>query len=158
MIRCQVSGTLETQWYEEGCLRLTIGNHLEGLAESLDRFDRFLKSAGASPRLTYIALLALEELVSNTIKYGYDDPGQHHICLVFTIGPPAVMTIQDNGHPFNPLVDAPLPDLNAMAEERPIGGLGLHLVRTLATSVSYRRVDGGNRLDIVFSADLPEGR
>lgn len=155
MISDQVPSTLKSEWGEDDCLRLTIVNHLESLAESLILFERFLKNAGASPKLTYMALLALEELVSNTIKYGYDDPGQHPICLVFTMGPPAVMTIQDHGHPFNPLVDAPLPELDAGAEERAIGGLGLHMVRRLANSLSYRRVDGINRIDIVFSSDFP---
>lgn len=151
MIDRPVPGAPADQRCEEGCLRLTIANDMPGLAESLDRLNGFLKGAGASPKLTYVASLALEELVSNTIKYGYDDRDQHRIDLVFRMGPPAAMTIEDDGHPFNPLVDAPLPDLKVGAEERSIGGLGLHMVRTLTASLSYHHVDGRNRVDIVFT-------
>ena len=155
MIKCPVPSAPAVQRHEEGCLRLTIANNIKGLAESLDQLNGFLKSTGVSPKLAYAASLALEELVSNTIKYGYDDGDQHHIDLVFRMGPPAVMTIEDNGRPFNPLEDGPLPDLHVGAEGRPIGGLGLHIVRTLAASLNYRHVDGLNRVNIVFSRDSP---
>ena len=92
----------------------------------------------------------LEELVTNTIKYGYSDDDVHYIRVVVRIGPPATMVIEDDGQPFNPLLDAPAPDLDAVTEERPIGGLGLHMVKTMAKSLAYRREGEINRLDLVL--------
>ena len=134
----------------EGCLRLDIANHQEGLANALDQLDGFLAAAVPLQTLPYVARLVLEELVTNTIKYGYSDDDVHYIRVVLRIGPPATMVIEDDGQPFNPLLDAPAPDLEAATEERPIGGLGLHMVKTMAKSLAYRREGGINRLDIVL--------
>ena len=141
------------QQNEDGCLRLDIANSLEALAFALDRLDGFLGQKDASPRLAYVARLVLEELVANTIHYGYDDQDVHSIRLCFRIGPPATMTIEDDGHPFNPLAEAPEPDLDAAAEERAIGGLGIHMVRSMTASQDYQRQEGVNRIEIVFLPD-----
>jgi anti-sigma regulatory factor (Ser/Thr protein kinase) len=60
---------------------------------------------------------------------------------------PDTLTIQvaDDGVPFNP-VDAPPPDLDLPIEERPIGGLGIHIVRSLVDTIEHRRDDGRNVL------------
>ncbi|WP_295443402.1 SpoIIE family protein phosphatase [uncultured Thiodictyon sp.] len=137
-------------WDEDACLRLEIPNHLEGLASALERLDGFLASVEAAPTLPYVARLVLEELVTNIIKYGYPDAGVHCIRVVLRVGPPATMTIEDDGQAFNPLLDAPTPDLEAVTEARAIGGLGLHMVKTMAGSLAYRREGGVNRLDIVL--------
>jgi anti-sigma regulatory factor (Ser/Thr protein kinase) len=55
----------------------------------------------------------------------------------------------DSGRPFDPLSDAPEPDLNAVVEERRIGGLGVHLVKTLMDQMHYKRENEQNRLTIV---------
>jgi anti-sigma regulatory factor (Ser/Thr protein kinase) len=55
------------------------------------------------------------------------------------------VTIADTGAPFNPL-NAPPPDLTSNLVDRPIGGLGIHLVRSLMNSVEYEREGGENRL------------
>jgi anti-sigma regulatory factor (Ser/Thr protein kinase) len=60
------------------------------------------------------------------------------------------MVIEDDGQPFNPLLDAPAPDLGAATEERPIGGLGLHMVKKMTRSLTYRREGGRNRVDVVL--------
>jgi len=135
---------------EEGGLRLEIANHQDGLASALDRLDGFFATADPPPTPPYVVRLVLEELVTNIIKYGYPDHDTHCIQVVFRIGPPATMTIEDDGPPFNPLLDAPAPNLDAVTEERSIGGLGLHLVRTMTASLDYRREGRINRLDIVF--------
>jgi serine/threonine-protein kinase RsbW len=53
--------------------------------------------------------------------------------------------VEDDGRAFNPL-EAAAPNLDASIDERPIGGLGIHLVRSVMTSVEYRRQDGRNVL------------
>jgi sigma-B regulation protein RsbU (phosphoserine phosphatase) len=137
----------------DGCLELDIANNLDALATAIDRLDGFLEQQDASPRLAYVARLVLEELVANTIYYGYDDQDTHSIHLRFRIGPPAAMVLEDDGHPFDPLAEAPEPDLDTTAEDRAIGGLGIHMVRSMTASQEYQRKDGINRLEIVFLSD-----
>ena len=61
------------------------------------------------------------------------------------------MTIEmvDDGKPFDPLTEAPVPDVNAPMDERPIGGLGVFLVRKLMDELTYRREEGRNHLTLV---------
>ncbi len=101
----------------------------------------------------YVAILAVEELVSNCIKYGYDDTAPHEIDVALSVDDSALtVTIVDDGHPFDP-VQAPPPDLTLPIEQRPIGGLGLHLLRTLSSEMRYERRGDTNRITLV--ARLP---
>lgn len=132
------------------CLRLDFVNRPDDLNAALDRLETFLGSVHASPKLTYAARLVLEELLTNTLKYGYDDSDAHPLRVDFGLGPPATLRIEDDGHPFDPTAWVPPTALDAAVEERPIGGLGLHMVRSLTASLRYARHDGLNRLDVVF--------
>ena len=62
------------------------------------------------------------------------------------------LVLVDDGDPFDPFT-APVPDLAASIEERDIGGLGVHLVRTLATRFAYERADGRNVVTLGFALD-----
>ena len=55
----------------------------------------------------------------------------------------------DNGRPFDPLNDAPEPDLDSGVADRAVGGLGVHLVRTMMDEMRYRRDRGRNHLTLV---------
>ena len=134
-------------------IRFTFDNRMEALEKAMEEGDRFLKAQEASPKLAYAVRLALEELITNIIKYGYDDLQRHSIEVLLELAPPAVMTVTDDGHPFNPLADAPVPTLEGDVEERPIGGLGLHMLREMGMQLDYRREQDRNILRVVFPAD-----
>jgi serine/threonine-protein kinase RsbW len=90
-------------------------------------------------------LILLEELLTNLAKYGYPDraePGCAEIVLALN-GSRLKIEFIDDGCAFDPLA-APIPNLDAPLEERPIGGLGLHLMRSLADGVSYERINNKN--------------
>ena len=99
--------------------------------------------------------LVLEELVLNIIDYGCDDGKDDHELEVVLISEDEDLTIEitDDGIPFDPLEDAKKPDINAPLEDRPIGGLGVHLVRTMMDEVSYRHEGGKNHLTLVARRD-----
>ena len=85
----------------------------------------------------------------NTINHGHDG-GLHQISITFSSTDDAlVIDILDDGKPFDPLTDAPIPNVNAPINERPIGGLGVYLVRKLMDEVTYRREEGRNHLTLV---------
>ena len=110
--------------------------------------SRWLAERKAPPAADYLANLAIEELATNCIKYGYDDSSEHIIEIELEISAAElVLTVTDDGHPFNPL-DIPEPDTNLPAEELPIGGLGIHLLRKMSDRMEYARTDGRNRLTL----------
>ncbi|WP_420433669.1 ATP-binding protein [Candidatus Poriferisocius sp.] len=99
--------------------------------------------------LTMRANLVLEELVLNTLTHG-DTSGLTKIDLELESAE-HVLTIclTDDGAPFNPLTDAPEPDVTLPLAERPIGGLGVYLVRTMGEELEYRRENNRNHLKLV---------
>ena len=125
-------------------------NSVESLEEALGTLDSRIEAGGGSPQLAFAARLAMEDLVTNVIKYGYDDAVEHSIRVDFDFGPPASMSIEDDGHAFDPVRDAPKPDLSGDAAQRPIGGLGLHMVRTMVSTIEYSRECDRNRLELTF--------
>ena len=90
--------------------------------------------------------LALDEVLMNVIEYRYEDDGDHEITVTMAVED-GVLTIEveDDGRPFDPL-QAPPPDLDLPIEERPVGGLGIHLVRSMMEAVEYQRRGGRNIL------------
>ncbi|MCG8545305.1 MAG: SpoIIE family protein phosphatase, partial [Alphaproteobacteria bacterium] len=105
-------------------------------------------SAGLSPKLVHDLNLALDELLTNTIGYGYEDDEEHQITVRVSVGPDVVTAeIEDDAKPFNPLT-APPPDLGATLAERQVGGLGIHIVKSLMDRMEYRREGERNHLII----------
>jgi len=102
-----------------------------------------------SPDAENLRLIA-EEVLANVIAYAYEEaPGDMEIrCRP---GPNGLLHIDiiDTGSPFN--FSAPEPDLESQISDRPVGGLGIYLVRTLAERVSYRREGRNNILEITVS-------
>ncbi len=125
-------------------MKLILKNSIGEISRAADEVDCFLSAHGASEEALYASRLVIDELVSNTLKYGYDDTGEHEIEIDADLDNDTfVLRISDDGHAFNPL-DAPEPDTSLPAEERPIGGLGLFLVRNMTDSFHYERRDGKN--------------
>lgn len=110
----------------------------------------FSQAVGLSNAAQNAFDLALVEWLTNVISYAYDDSQGHEILLRFFQGPEpgqAQAEIRDDGKEFNPL-KLPTPDVNAPLEDRPIGGLGIHLIRQLMDRVDYRRDGNVNILTL----------
>ena len=92
--------------------------------------------------------LVVEELMMNIIVHGSDGENVPHIRVhLAQQDGTLVMEIADDGVAFDPL-QIPAPELDSSLDDRPIGGLGVHLVRGLMDSVTYRREGGWNRLSV----------
>ena len=118
--------------------------YIQGSVEQLGEREAWPDS------LVFKVNLVLEELGLNILSYGGEEGRAPEIEIVLT-SEEDVLTIEvsDDGQPFNPLEDAVLPDTDAALGERSIGGLGVHLVRTMMDDLSYERTAGKNRLRMV---------
>jgi anti-sigma regulatory factor (Ser/Thr protein kinase) len=101
--------------------------------------------AGLPAERSEYVQLAVEELFVNVCSYAYpDEPGD--VWLTIRAGGPRLeFDLGDEGGPFDPLAVAE-PGLHASLADRPVGGLGLYLVRNLTDDLRYRRRDGRNEL------------
>jgi serine/threonine-protein kinase RsbW len=98
--------------------------------------------------------LLIEEIFMNVCSHAYPDGEPGVVTLTYSVAAPGELRVEvaDKGVEFNPLTAAQ-PDLRLNLESRPIGGLGLLLVKTLAPSITYRRDCNWNRLTFGMSAD-----
>ncbi len=124
------------------CIQLK--NNLSEL-ESLNKVvAEFAERHHLSSKVLFNLNLALEEILTNVISYAYDDKDEHQITVrLFLEQGQMKVEVEDDGRPFNPL-EAPEPDLSKSLEERPVGGLGIHLVRDLMDELENRRDEGRN--------------
>lgn len=127
---------------------------MEARLEELQRIDaaigEFAREQDWPPDLEFQIKLVFEELGINVVKYGHDDGAGHEIEIEIVSDPDGIsFEIADDGRPFDPLNDAPEPDTESALEERAIGGLGVHLVRTMMDEVRYRHEAGRNRTTVV---------
>jgi len=94
--------------------------------------------------------LVLDEVVSNVIKYGRAGTaaGAIDVSLVLE-GGRLTIDVSDDGIAFNPLEATP-PDLDLPITDRPIGGLGIHIVKALTETAAYRREHERNHLSMTM--------
>ena len=118
---------------------------MQGVSQLIDRAG--LELGVPAEALTDLRI-ALDEIVTNIVKYAYADDGPHQFTIRCELQAGALATIvEDDGVAFDPL-RAPEPDLTVPSEQRRVGGLGLHFVKKLMKSVEYERVEGRNRLTL----------
>jgi serine/threonine-protein kinase RsbW len=99
--------------------------------------------------------LVVEELVVNIVSYAYRDQvlaGEVELAVEPTDGG-LRLTLIDEGCPYN-LLETPPPDLLAGLDERPIGGLGVHFVRSLAREIEYERSEGRNIVRLTIPTEI----
>ena len=90
--------------------------------------------------------LALEEIFMNVVMHGSKGGDPRRVEVVLALTPEGLtMTVEDDGPGFDPL-SLPNPDVTAELSDRPIGGLGIFLVRKMMDTVRYARIDGRNQL------------
>lgn len=125
-------------------------------AEALPRIVAFVEELAElddwAPDLVLRANLILEELILNTLTHGRTS-GLSDIEITLESGENSVaITLVDDGAAFDPLTDNTDPGTELPLAERSIGGLGLHLVRTMAEELAYKHADGKNHLTLVARA------
>jgi anti-sigma regulatory factor (Ser/Thr protein kinase) len=127
-------------------ITLRIGNQIAELRKVVEAVNKF----GADHGLPMIVLsemnVALDEILNNIITYGFVDDKHHEIVISLCLAQDALTAeVQDDGIAFNPIEALP-PDLSGGLFERRVGGLGIHLIRSLMDNMEYDRKGGLNQL------------
>ena len=117
----------------------------EKLVEVLSVLEQELEDAGCGIREQMQLEIALEEIFVNIASYAYPDGAGEVTVRIHTdqAANMAEITLIDSGIPYNPLKKED-PDITQSAEERPIGGLGIYMVKASMDSVEYAYRDGQN--------------
>lgn len=127
---------------------LNLTNDVSEVPKLAEWIEVLAEETGLAPDKTFQLNLALEEAVVNIMEYAY--PGQEGMPVNIEaelLDDGISFVIDDSGIPFNPTVVED-PDVTLSADERPIGGLGIMLVRQFMHDISYEYVDGHNRLSL----------
>ena len=128
----------------DGVLELSLVNDLREIGAAAEKIDAYCEAQGISAQIAYAVNLSIDEVLTNTISYGYDDDAKHRIDLTFRVdGETLVVVIVDDGRPFDSSTERE-PDVDATLEERALGGLGLFLVQQMMDEMTYERSDDRN--------------
>lgn len=122
---------------------------LESLEQIALDADAFCAESGADSAAAFALNLCLEEVFANCASYGCGlDPKQKIEISLSARGGEIFAEVSDSARAFDPLTQAPSPDLSADADSRSVGGLGVFLVKKYMDEVSYRREGGKNVLSM----------
>jgi anti-sigma regulatory factor (Ser/Thr protein kinase) len=136
-------------------VKLTVKNRIEDLLRVNSIFESFATQHDIGGRLRYHLLVSIEEILTNIIKYGFDEQGVHPIHITFRLVLENVeMEFEDRGREFNPL-EVEEPNLETAIEDRQLGGLGIHLVKKMVDVAEYRREGDRNILLLRKSKSTP---
>jgi sigma-B regulation protein RsbU (phosphoserine phosphatase) len=120
-------------------LDLKIKNQIEELGVVEDEFFEFASKNQIPAADRQKVSIVLDELLNNVVTYAFQDEGEHEIEVEIELsGKRLVIIIADDGMPFNPF-GREIPDTSADIDDREIGGLGIHLVRSVMDEYDYQR-------------------
>ncbi|MEQ8225817.1 MAG: ATP-binding protein [Candidatus Eremiobacterota bacterium] len=136
--------------------KITIAGMLSEIKHVEAFFDRLTEKHNIPADTRFKIDMVMDELLTNIISYGYKDKKEHYIDIYVTLENNIInIVIEDDAIAFNPLL-APPPDLTIPLEERPIGGLGIYLVKTNVNTIDYSRENGRNILSMTMDISAVE--
>ncbi|HNX00245.1 MAG TPA: ATP-binding protein [Candidatus Cloacimonadota bacterium] len=125
-------------------MRIIIQNHLSEITRINDIIDEISLPWRLPSRVSAQLSLVMDELLSNIIRYAFEDDSEHQIEInLELLGNKVVVEVVDDGIEFNPML-YPEPDLNPNLSERKIGGLGIHIIKKMTHEFTYERENGHN--------------
>ncbi len=126
-------------------------NGAEGLFDAMDAAEKACEQYGVDLKSANTVRLCIEELVTNAFKYGAHEGKPLEIAISLTFANNTIhLIIEDDARPFNPLTEAPSPNLTEKLEDRAIGGLGIYLLRNMTQSMDYQYSGHKNILTITI--------
>ena len=129
-------------------LSIAVDNDVAAVSRATEEVEAFCRGRGVAEAIARKFTLALDEVLTNAVSYGFPQGGRHSIAVrIEHRAGYLTAEVSDDGAPFDPLAQA-TPDVHAPIAERRAGGLGIHLLRTLMEKVEYRR--HGDRNELTF--------
>ena len=120
-------------------------SELDRLCQNLEEFGQ---KFGLSKKLIFEINLALDELFTNIISYGFQDDKEHVVKVTLTPENDLLcLCIEDDGKPFNP-IEFDSPDVACSVEKCKVGGLGIHIMKKLMDEICYERCGDKNVLNL----------
>ena len=130
-------------------LTLNIVNDRTEIRSLRNSFDVFASENLLAGSVRRDVQLALDELVTNLIDYGYSDTEEHTNEVELNIDENRLtIQIEDDAEAYN-ILERDDPDISKSIEDKPIGGLGIYLVKQLMSDVKYERTNGKNRVTLI---------
>ena len=127
---------------------IILANDIAEISRLNEFIDELGEAFSLSPDIIFNLNLVLEEAVVNIINYAYPKEEHESIYLSAKLHDRSIiLVLTDTGKEFDPTM-APEADLTLSADERPIGGLGIFLIRQMMNEVKYERIDGKNVLTL----------
>jgi len=125
---------------------IVLRNDMYEMGRIIEAIIQVTDAAACPPVVVHDVTLAIEEIFSNIVFYGFGDDLDHHITLeVFVEANSLILILQDGGIPFNPL-NVQVGRRDKPLEERDKGGMGIILAKNLMDRMEYRRERGNNIL------------
>lgn len=130
---------------------------VDALSRLTEDVEEFARAENVAPAPAQRVSLAIDELVTNLIQYGSEDGAPVRVHVEVHCMPEVVrVVIEHRGVPFDPFVEAPVPDTSLPLAERPIGGLGVFLVQSLMSGTRYERIGDRNRITLTRTLDADQ--
>jgi PAS domain S-box-containing protein len=134
---------------ETGRLDIKIKNQITELAVVEEKFEAFCQEHSIPDLARQQVSMVLDEMLNNVVNYAYRDEDEHIIDVEFVLsGTRLVITMRDDGVPFNPFALDP-PNIALSLDESEVGGLGIYLVRSTMDEYMYNRHIGRNVVTLV---------
>ncbi len=132
-------------------ISLSMRNNFKDLAALVGRANVFLESQSLPVTAVYKANLVLEEVLTNLVKYAFEDTAEHEISVLLSVNDEEmVIRFADDGREFDPLA-VPPPAVKRSLEDADVGGLGVYLVRKNVDFIRYCRDQSKNILETRIS-------
>jgi len=125
-------------------VQVSLTNQPKEKQKILQALQKFARDHRLPDKVLQAADLSLEEHLTNVMNYGFEDSQVHEILVRLELVDGGFqIEVEDDGRAFNPL-EYPEPDLSVPLSERPIGGLGIHLIKSFMDELGYRREGARN--------------
>jgi anti-sigma regulatory factor (Ser/Thr protein kinase) len=131
-------------------LKLTLDYEIADVGRAMDALRDFCERLGSPAKPLHHFLLAIEEIVANAIHHGHPGPNARPIEIKASVDHDALRCeIVDAGIPFDPVARQSPPNVAGSIEDLCVGGLGIHITRTLMDAFTYERREGCNHTVLV---------
>ena len=129
---------------------MIVPNRREEIRTIQVALEEFSEQQNLPSEVLFQTQISLEEIFTNVVSYAHDDDQEHEVEIIFSReGETVTVEILDDGHPFNPLQDAPELDVKISLADREIGGAGIRLAKQLMTELRYQHDGVRNHLTMI---------